>query len=116
MKTLHFKTCRKTKLLFSLLFCFTLYSNEPSPYNWAHQIREEVQPVPHYTELAETPEAPAPTVQSTEASEDDWPWGSPKNLLNPLPESKSSRPAKKAALKSFTPTLGFRIGHRLRRQ
>ena len=89
MKTLHFTTRRKTKLLLSQLFCVTLSANEPSSYDWAYGTREAIQQVPHYTELAT--QQPEQTVESSEATEDEWPWGTPKTLLNPIEKNKSTR-------------------------
>lgn len=89
MKTLHFKQCRKTSLLLSLLFCSTLLADDASSYDWAYRMREEVQQVPHYTELAATPAAQP--MRSAEATEEEWPWGTPKNLLNPIREDKPTR-------------------------
>ncbi|MGB0257251.1 MAG: SLBB domain-containing protein [Coraliomargarita sp.] len=90
MKTLHFTTCRKTTLLLSLLFCNALSAKEPQSYDWAYQLREEVQQVPHYTEFATKPTTPA--VEAVEANSDEWPWGTPKNLLSPIREDKPTRP------------------------
>ncbi len=91
MKTLHFTTCRKTKLLLSLLFCNALSANEPKSFDWAYQMREEVQQVPHYTELATRPTVRA--LEQAEATTGEWPWGTPKNLLNPIREDKPTRPS-----------------------
>ncbi len=91
MKTLHFTNCRKTKLLLSLLFCSTLFADESSSYDWAYRLREEVKPVPHYTDSAT--ETPAQAERTVAPADDNWPWGTPKNLLNPLSTDAPRRDA-----------------------
>ncbi len=93
MKTLHFTYSRKTIALISLLICSALEAAEPNPYEWAYRLREEVQQVPHYTDSNEhslsAPQSAPPF------SQEAWPWGTPKNLLNPIEPNESSKNAQR---------------------
>ncbi|CAA6690756.1 MULTISPECIES: SLBB domain-containing protein [unclassified Lentimonas] len=87
MKTLHFNISRITISLLSVLLCSILHANESDSYDWAYQLREEVQQVPDYTDSNAHK-----TIQSDVAptlSQEAWPWGTPKNLLNPVEEVSS---------------------------
>lgn len=88
MKTLHFNLYRKTISLIGLFLCSLLQADEVATYDWAYSQREAVQSVPHYAESVidrseKVDSNPHPT-------QDAWPWGTPKNLLNPLPANRSA--------------------------
>ena len=62
-------------------------------YEWAYRLREEVQQVPHYTDSnAQSPSAPQ---SATQFSQEAWPWGTPKNLLNPIEQNEGNKNAQR---------------------
>lgn len=94
MKTLHFNISRITISLFCVLLCSILQANESDSYDWAYQLREEVQPVPHYNESAVN--RTVVKKDEPQPSQEAWPWGTPKNLLNPIAASVDTTPARRS--------------------
>ena len=88
LKKLRFTIRHKAIALLGALLCTFLHASNPASYDWALSLREDVQPVPHVTE------SPVPTSEtrpvSPHATQDAWPWGSPKNLLNPITDYTTS--------------------------
>lgn len=93
MKAPHFDVYRKAITLVGLLLCTFLHADEVATYDWAQSQREAVQSVPHYAESV-VDRSVKVDIES-QPTQDAWPWGTPKNLLNPLaakaPEAKSQR-------------------------
>ncbi|MEX0326953.1 MAG: SLBB domain-containing protein [Puniceicoccaceae bacterium] len=60
------------------------------PYSWAGRIQEEVQPVP-----ASRPTSGDPISASSDSGymNGAWPWGTPRNLMQPIEEEKRGQPS-----------------------
>lgn len=108
MKTLHFNTCRKAITLISLLAGTFLHANQSATYDWAHDQREAIQSVPHYAESVVDRSVKAEL--ETQPNQDAWPWGTPKNLLNPLPASTSTAQTERRSSARIAPSRGSSSG------
>jgi protein involved in polysaccharide export with SLBB domain len=101
MKTgLKFLEIRTLWIAFAWMLCSTLFAEQESlpsrhhNYDWAYQLKEEIQHIPSVTPQASEASSVVPSTNQVKQS--SWPRGAPKNLLKPVkpPQSAKRKPSK----------------------